>query len=133
MSNLCDSMGLRECYRWLPILETLPDSEYKDREIVATKRRARRLAKRSNLIDLGYGAMERRIIKDYGIDGFVELVCLPEVISSKESADEFFEEFMRMECEPSMYDCTGQAFTNWHKTVKRRGNYWVYHSVSFDV
>ena len=44
-----------------------------------------------------------------------------------------FEEFIEISVIPSMYDCTGQAFTNWYKIFKRRGQFWAYHSVVFDV
>lgn len=76
---------------------------------------------------------QRSIVKDYGIDGYVVLYQLPEFLKNTEDATEYFEENEVMVCRPSMYDCTGQAFTSWYKIFERRGKMWVYHSISFDV
>lgn len=32
-----------------------------------------------------------------------------------------------------MYDCSGRAFSCWAKSFRRRGAWWFYHSVAFDV
>ena len=74
-----------------------------------------------------------RIIKEYGIDGYVELVTIPPEFTNMTDADDFFREFIYMDCRPSMYDCTGQPFTSWYKLFKRRGQFYAYHRVSFDV
>lgn len=76
---------------------------------------------------------DRRIVKDCGIDGFVELIELPDYLEDKETATEYFEEHEVREAIPSMYDCTGQAFTGWYKIFKRHDRLFVYHSVCFDV
>lgn len=72
------------------------------------------------------------IVKDYGIDGYIELVQLG-AFDSKDEAEEFFDDYIRIVPRPSMYDCTGQAFTCWAKIFQRRGEWWAYHSVGFDV
>lgn len=77
--------------------------------------------------------VQRSIVKDYGIDGYVVLYQLPDFLKNAEDATEYFEEEERMVCCPSMYDCTGQAFTSWYKIFERRGRMWVYHSIAFDV
>lgn len=74
-----------------------------------------------------------RIIKDFGMDGFIELVRFPEYVDTLAAAEEFFDAYIYRECRASMYDCTGDSFTNWRKIFVRRGEYWCYHSVSFDV
>ncbi len=74
-----------------------------------------------------------RIVKDYGIDGYILLMELPEFLESKEDAEEYFEERHVIHAIPSIYDCTGQAFTSWYKIFKRRNRFFAYHSVSFDV
>ena len=74
-----------------------------------------------------------RIIKGYGIDGYIAIVELPEWIEIESEASEYFEENLFVVCTPSAYDCTGQAFTNWYKTVNRNGRWYAYHSVGFDV
>ena len=73
------------------------------------------------------------LVKDYGIDGHLILFELPSYLTSKEEAEEYFNYNEKMVCTPSAYDCTGQAFTDWHKIVERQGKLWAYHSISFDV
>lgn len=77
-------------------------------------------------------ADETRIVSDNGMDGHLILFPLPEFLESKEEAEELFMRDYYLECRPSMYDCTGQAFTSWHKIVERRGRFWAYHSVCYD-
>jgi len=68
------------------------------------------------------------------IDGYLLLTRLPELIKSKKSAQDFFEENMRLECAPSQFDCTGQSFTITYRTQKRSdGRYYIFHSVGYDV
>ncbi len=74
----------------------------------------------------------RRIVKDRGIDGFVELVRLPAYLRTLDDAKEYFEEYEVRKCAPSMYDCTGQAFTVRYKIFERRGRLWTYHEIAFD-
>ncbi|MCD8382880.1 MAG: hypothetical protein LUC30_08215 [Clostridiales bacterium] len=68
---------------------------------------------------------DRTIVRDYGIDGFVSLIELPEYLKSEE--DE------RIPSRYSPYDCSGAAFTQWYKIIKRRGRYFAYHSVGIDI
>ena len=96
------------------------------KRVVELKRNLRRYAHRET-------GSERRIVKDYGIDGFVALERLPDDFKDVEEARQFFERFMTYEYRPSMYDCTGQWFTSWFKVFKRNGGYYAYHSVSVDV
>lgn len=77
--------------------------------------------------------LQRRLVKDNGIDGYIVLMQLPSFLNSKEDAAVYFEENEVMTCRPSIYDCTGQAFTSWYKIVERSGSLWAYHSVCFDV
>lgn len=76
---------------------------------------------------------DHRIVKDNGIDGYIELVRLPDDFSSVEEATSFFEDFMAYRPIPSAYDCTGRMFTAWYKVFKRRGGFWCYHCVGMDV
>lgn len=75
----------------------------------------------------------RRIIHDDGIDGYTALIEFPNDLEDEESAEEYFLANEYCECLPSAYDCTGQAFTRWHKLVKRRNRWYCYHCVRFDV
>lgn len=109
-------------------------------EIEDAKRELRRWAHRDTAVDVGMGFMvERRIVKDNGMDGYVELVSIPEVFDTLDDvgdlagAETFFKEFLEIQYRPSMYDCTGQAFTSWYKIFRRGGQFWAYHSVCFDV
>ena len=76
---------------------------------------------------------DRRFIKDYGIDGYIELVELPEYLDTKEEAKEYFEEEEWIHCPLTAYDCTGRPFTGWVKIFQRRGKWMAYHRVEFDV
>ena len=81
---------------------------------------------------------KERLIKDYGIDGGIVLLELPKEINSIkidsfELADEYFKAYEYRRCRPSMYDCTGQSFTNWYKIIKRNNKFYAYHSIGFDV
>ncbi len=69
------------------------------------------------------------IVKDYGMDGYIELYELPDV----SDPEAYFDENERLLYRPSQYDCTGQVFTAWHKIIKRRGRNMVYHRVAIDV
>lgn len=114
------------------------DTESRRERVIELKRNLRQYAHRdTNTYDVGMGFMcERRIVKDEGIDGYIELVSIPEVIDTldgEDGADEFFKTFLEIHARPSMYDCTGQAFTSWYKLFKRRGQFYAYHSVCFDV
>ena len=72
---------------------------------------------------------DRRMISSDS-DSYVVLVDVPENVTD---VDEWFDLNERLECRPSMYDCTGQAFTMWYKVCERGGGRKVYHCVGFDV
>lgn len=74
----------------------------------------------------------RRIVKDEGMDGYIELVMLP-AFDSEEGADGFSRDRYYIEAPHSAYDCTGRCFTSWYKLFRRRGNWWAYHRVAVDV
>lgn len=72
---------------------------------------------------------DRRVITgDY--DGVLYLVDVPQGVAD---IDAWFDDHERRFCLPSQYDCTGQAFTQWYKVVKRAGGYKVYHKIGYDV
>ena len=140
MFNVNDNKSFRQGYEMLSILNNpkfQAQHHYKDElnnYTAALKRELRKWAHRETAVDVGMGFMvERRPVKDDGIDGFVELVSIPDVFTTAQDADEFFKDFLYMSYRPSMYDCTGQAFTSWYKLFKRRGQFYAYHRVSFDV
>lgn len=93
-------------------------------KIAEQKREIRKFHKKSS---------DRRLVKDDGIDGYVLLIELPETLENLRDAEEYFEERETICAVPSMFDCTGQAFTSWFKVFKRRGRFMAYHSIGFDV
>lgn len=81
----------------------------------------------------GKNVIESWLVKDEGIDGYVELVHLPKHCTTYDEAKEFFDEYLWLERPHSMYDCTGELFTCWRHIFKRNGEYYAYHSVARDV
>ena len=80
-------------------------------------------------------APDSRIVEEHGIDGYIELVQLPNELdkASKADAAEWFRENRYYEFYPTPYDCSGQKFTSWFKLFRRRGHWFAYHSVCIDV
>lgn len=64
------------------------------------------------------------IIADYGIDGFVERIDLPEAAGAEEARDYYYK---------NMHIEGGFTFSAWHKIVKRGSGYAIYHRVCRDV
>lgn len=75
---------------------------------------------------------ESVMLKDYGIDGGLVLVQLPEGIQSEAEALDYFLEVEAVHPSPCAFDCTGQLFTAWYKIIERQGRYWAYHRVCLD-
>lgn len=88
------------------------------------KREVRRYIKKSS---------NSHIIKDDGIDGYIELIKLPSDIDSLEKATNYFGQHYCRRFIYCAYDCTGQSFTAWYRIFKRGNGYIVYHCVSFDI
>lgn len=80
-------------------------------------------------------APDSRIVKEYGIDGYIELVRLPNELdkANKVDAAEWFRENRYYEVYPTAYDCSGRRFTIWYKLHRRCEHWFAYHSVGFDV
>jgi antibiotic biosynthesis monooxygenase (ABM) superfamily enzyme len=76
---------------------------------------------------------DRRIVHENGIDGFTVLIRFPEDIATRDEAERWFDSEERRTYRPSAYDCTGQAFTMSHTLANRRGRWYCYHTVGFDV
>ena len=75
----------------------------------------------------------RIISADY--DGRLELVKLPDKLDEAHEMDatNWFLNHHYLKSYNNPYDCTGQEFTNWFYLFRRRGHWFAYHSVSFDV
>lgn len=93
-------------------------------KIISMKRSLRANNKRTD---------DRVIVRDNGIDGYVEKFPLPKYIKTAEDADEYFREYEFLRCRPSAYDCTGDWFTAWYHIFRKPdGSFWAYHSVTVD-
>lgn len=130
----------RCAYEYLRILQdaliagALKNPERVLGKIIQVKQRLRKYARSDGMDVVGMGfKVNRRIIQDFGMDGYIEMIEFPEIFDSHDDADEFFRDFLYREYHPSAYDCTGQAFTNWYKLFFRRGRWCAYHSIAFDV
>lgn len=110
-------------YQFLAMLQGLKPTEQRNERIIELKREIRRETKR----------VYPHIVHDDGMDGYIILEECPDWCKTVEDVDEWFMEYAWMECRPSQYDCTGQAFTSWYKPVKRQGKWFAYHSVCYDV
>jgi len=120
-----NNAGLRMAYEMLGLLHKMGSrGESFDSFEISTKRAIREYTQKPS-------CDYRRIVKDEGMDGYIELVMLPD-FDTEEGADGFFRDRYYLEAPNSPYDCTGQRFTTWYKLFKRRGNWWAYHSVSVD-
>ena len=120
-----DNADLAIAYSMIKLIKEHPEAPKYNEVINGYKRDIRKYTHRP--------LPDRRIIHEDGIDGYTALIELPEEITDLESAEEWFEYNERRECAPSIYDCTGQAFTFWHKIIKRRGRFFCYHHICFDV
>ena len=139
MFKVTSNQTFREGYALLAIFNNPDFSKAADNKllndyIVEIKRELRNWAHTDNDFTVGMGyPIYHRIVKDDGIDGFVELVTLPEICTTMDEAEEYFTDFVKIDCYPSAYDCTGRPFTSWYKLFQRGDKFYAYHRVSFDV
>lgn len=132
ISPIMNKADLRHAYEWLHITQDLKgkckNEDVRERYELAYKSAIRAYHKRKDEYHAGH-----KCIKDYGIDGGVFLITVPENIRTGWGARQWFMENEYREYQPSPYDCTGQVITNWWKLIKRNGKYYIYHRFSFDV
>lgn len=134
MFKVYDVESARNAYKAIKMFTEFGKESIVKNLIDDIKRDLRKWSHKSyNVVSFFDGDIERRIVKDYGIDGFLELVMLPDSINSEENAKEFFHEHMYIEPINSMYDCTGRVFTGWYKLFNRNGRFISYHRVCMDV
>ena len=75
---------------------------------------------------------DRHLVKSTSDDYWMK-IYLPEYITSKKEADDYFMENEFIEIIPSQYDCTGRLFTSNYKLGKDSKNRWyAYHHISID-
>lgn len=126
MKYICNDRELRCAYEALKIIEDFCP-EYTEK-VLAKIRETKKAIREYNARPID----ESRVIKA-DFDSMVALIRMPDYINSDEAAVDYFDEAIRREAQPSMYDCTGQIFTVWWKIFKRHGRYWVYHATAMDV
>ena len=117
-----EGMSLKSCYGHLEILKKINFEP----ALIACKRRIRKLTK-----DIGDDLNGKRIIHEYGVDGYIYREPLN--AATKEEAEKEFDRNHRIDYRPTYYDCTGQMFTGWHRIFRINGKYVLYHKISFDV
>ena len=118
-------MPMRRCYEFMQILTELKDVKDVPEAFVAIKRRIRKLNK--ELCDY---LEESRTIKCYE-DGSVITREVLRANTMEEAEDEFRNEHYIQYWDRG-YDCTGQAFTEWHRIFKICDKYVLYHSIGVD-
>lgn len=138
MFKVTGNESFREGYALLAILTNPDFGKDADKKLleeytIEIKRELRKWAHRETAVDVGMGFMVERRVFGGDFDGYTELVTIPEVFDTEESADEFFKDFIWMDSPHSMYDCTGKAFTSWYHLFKRNGRFYAYHRVAMDV
>ena len=117
---------LRIAYEQILFLKQLKDEYGDDLRIRKHLKRLKQdIRKYNNRVE----EIPRWLVKDDGMDGYVELIEMPET----EDPEGWFDDNARLTYMPSMYDCTGQAFTFSHKIFRRRGKLMCYHTVCFDL
>lgn len=93
--------------------------------------------KNKDIVDNGYFKYEARYAYSYGDDdnGYVELITYPidYHCDTIEEAEDFFKEWFYIVPYYTYYDCTGKPFTSWYHVFKRRGTWFAYHRVNYDV
>ena len=138
MFKVTSNETFREGYALLAILNNPDFGKDADKKLleeytIEIKQELRKWAHRESVVDVGLGFMVERRVFGGDFDGYTELVSIPEVFDTEESADEFFKDFIWMDSPHSMYDCTGKAFTSWYHLFKRNGRFYAYHRVAMDV
>lgn len=128
MYRIMNYDGLRDAYKTLNFLtlNVVPKNDAVKRLIVEIKQAVREYFHRKE-------GLPKVVSFETDGSGYTELIEFPEDIRDMESAEDCFKKEHEITAEPSIYDCTGQAFTAWHKTFIRGNRYMAYHRVLRDV
>ena len=126
---------IREMWEWLLFLQSLDENKFDNPEgfkqsIIKEKRKIRQEYLREEERKDPY----KRIVHvddSYGCDIWERIDC-PEYITTKEEAEEFFNEYYRIPYERKPWDCTGQWFTYHHSVGKAGDRYVIAHLVAMD-
>lgn len=99
--------------------------------IIRLKKQLRKQMKDDALMEFKHG----KCVKQYDDGNIIILMPMLEASFnlSKDEVERLFEDKYEIPIPNSPYDCTGQPFTSWFKVIKRRGLWWVYHAIAYDV
>ena len=128
MERIRNNRDLKRAYESLFIYNEI-SNEYGETDLLKTCIKDQKRKIRAYI----HKPTDRRLIKDNGIDGYVEKILLPNTLRTKKDAVSYFEEEEYMTCIPSQYDCTGQRFTCWYRIAEQNGRFYAYHCVGADV
>ena len=137
--NKNDLKGAFGLCRWLEQYQKQSECDEKQREYLEQLKRDIRSYERKSgdRKDNGHFKYYSRYAFSYGDsdDGYVELIMFPinHNCDTIEEAEEFFKEWFYIEPYYTYYDCTGKPFTSWYHVFKRRGTWFAYHRVNYDV
>lgn len=124
-----------DCYRTLRFynkLKNAAESEGLKKRLDAKIAEKKHELRKNRREFYNWGA-ERHVVKQFGIDGYIELIELPDTIKTADEAERYFMENEYVPAPNSAYDCTGRLFSGFHKIFLRRGRYMAYHRICFDV
>ena len=111
--------------KWMEATKPLKGHEESARrQIIDLKRKIREEVKRES---------DTRCVHDEGIDGGIVIIKCPAWCKSEESVTDWFMYHHYIEPYYTYYSPTGRPFTRWYKPVKRHGEWYVYHSIGYDV
>lgn len=77
-------------------------------------------------------ASEARIFGDDNYGSCIQLAPLPDHITTRAQADEWFMDNEYIPVRYTYYSPTGWPFTHWYKLVFRHNRWWAYHCVGID-
>lgn len=111
------------------------------RELIKENRRADHVRELKQLIREYYRNEATRLKnkgrliygRDGGVDGYILLIKMPKWVETKDDAEIYYEEVVRLTATPSQYDCTGQHFSWGHCLCCRNGEWWVYDKRAIDI
>lgn len=123
MDVIHNDTELKTAYEILSLYDALNHGKKNHKTIIETKKAIR-----------NYNRQESPVKYIYcNYDGYTEIVTLPDDITTAEEAESYFINNLKRRCRPSLYDCTGDSFTIWHKIIKRHNKFIVYHHIGLDV
>lgn len=98
---------------------------YSEKQIVKYKKAIREKLKKDDIKD--------RVMVKGDWDGYLVKIYCPDWVETMEDAEEWFDDYERIEMIYYPWDCTGQLFTCWYRIFNVNGKWICYHDVALDV